>query len=163
QFGHETLSTFGVGAAFSEVQLRAVLRQLLALGAVHVDAQAYNTLVLAPAARAVLKGERAIALRETSAARLPKARKVAGKGASTPAAAALDAPAQARLAALKAWRAEVARSHNLPAYVIFHDATLVAIAERAPESLAALDGISGIGEKKRAAYGEELLQALRTV
>jgi len=72
--------------------------------------------------------------------------------------AALNAGALERLARLKAWRAEVAREHNLPAFVIFHDATLRAIAERAPQSLDDLDGISGIGVKKREAYGAEVLR-----
>jgi ATP-dependent DNA helicase RecQ len=72
---------------------------------------------------------------------------------------ALDDAAQVRFIALKAWRAEVAKAHNLPAYVIFHDATLAAIAERAPQSLDDLQGISGIGAKKLEAYGEEVLRA----
>ena len=80
------------------------------------------------------------------------------RGTASPAATALDAAGQARFAALKAWRAEVAREHNLPAYVIFHDATLAAIAERAPATLADLQGISGIGAKKLEAYGEEVLR-----
>ena len=168
QFGHHTLSTFGVGAAFSEVQLRAVLRQLLALGAVSVDAQAFNTLQLADAARGVLKGDVAISLRVAKAS-VPadrKARRGAGgasKSAKPSVADGLDAPAQDRLAALRAWRSEVARSHNLPAYVIFHDATLAAIAARAPTELDDLDGISGIGAKKREAYGHELLAVLAGV
>ena len=168
QFGHHTLSTFGVGAAFSEVQLRAVLRQLLALGAVSVDAQAFNTLQLTDTARAVLKGDVAISLRVAKAS-APAERKakrgsvVAGLAAKPSVAEGLDAPAQERLAALRAWRSEVARSHNLPAYVIFHDATLAAVAARAPTSLDELDGISGIGAKKREAYGHELLAVLAGV
>jgi ATP-dependent DNA helicase RecQ len=75
--------------------------------------------------------------------------------------AALDAAGERRFASLKAWRAEVAREHNLPAYVIFHDATLIAIAQCAPEQLSDLDGISGIGAKKLLAYGEEVLRAMR--
>jgi superfamily II DNA helicase RecQ len=59
---------------------------------------------------------------------------------------------------LKAWRAEVAREHNLPAYVIFHDATLAAIAERCPATLDDLQGISGMGAKKLEAYGEDVLR-----
>jgi ATP-dependent DNA helicase RecQ len=72
----------------------------------------------------------------------------------------LDSAAVLRYAALKAWRAEVARSHNLPAYVIFHDATLAAIAHRAPHSLNDLQGISGIGAKKLDAYAEEVLRVV---
>ena len=158
QFGHERLSTFGIGASFSETQLRGVLRQLIATGAVAVDAQAFNTLRLTDGSRAVLRGEVAVMLRESvSAPASAKTRKTKAP-AQAPAAAALDATAQARFAALKAWRAEVAREHNLPAYVIFHDATLAAIAERAPQTLEDLQGISGIGAKKLEAYGAEVLR-----
>ena len=76
-----------------------------------------------------------------------------------PAAAELDAAAQARFAALKAWRAETAREHNLPAYVIFHDATLAAIAARAPQALQDLQGVSGIGATKLERYGQAVLDA----
>jgi ATP-dependent DNA helicase RecQ len=62
------------------------------------------------------------------------------------------------LARLKAWRAEVAREHNLPAFVIFHDATLRAIAERAPQSVRELQGIAGMGVKKLEAYGAEVMR-----
>jgi ATP-dependent DNA helicase RecQ len=160
QFGHEKLSTFGLGAGFSEVQLRGVLRQLIAVGALQVDAQAFNTLKLLPAARPILRGEQPVRLRATSAAPRERARK--GRGASpSPAAAELDAAGQARFAALKAWRAEVAREHNLPAYVIFHDATLAAIAARAPQSPAELQGISGMGATKLERYGDEVLRVSR--
>ena len=72
----------------------------------------------------------------------------------------LDAAALARYAALKAWRAEVAREHNLPAYVIFHDATLAAIAQLAPSSIGDLQGISGMGVKKLEAYADEVLRVV---
>jgi ATP-dependent DNA helicase RecQ len=75
------------------------------------------------------------------------------------AAANLDPEAMVRFIHLKAWRAEVAKEHNLPAYVIFHDATLAAIAQAAPQSLGDLQGISGIGTKKLEAYGEQVLSA----
>jgi ATP-dependent DNA helicase RecQ len=78
------------------------------------------------------------------------------------AAAALDAAAQRRFAALKAWRAEVAREHNLPAYVVFHDATLAQMAAEAPGSLEALSHISGVGAKKLDAYGREILRVLES-
>ena len=160
QFGHERISTFGLGAEFSEVQLRGVLRQLIATGALAVDAEAFNTLKLTEGSRAVLKGESNVTLRESissPAERKPRREKVA-KGAPSPAAAKLDGTGQKRFEALKAWRAEVAREHNLPAYVIFHDATLAAIAERAPATLEDLQGISGIGTKKLEAYGTEVLR-----
>jgi ATP-dependent DNA helicase RecQ len=160
QYGHQALSTFGVGADLSELQLRGVLRQLIALGAVRVDAQAFNTLQLTEHSRAVLRGEVQVQLREsvTESARKPK--RSARLGAVVKAPMALDSDALLRYSALKAWRAEVAREHNLPAYVIFHDATLAAIAQRAPHSLDDLQGISGIGAKKLEAYADEVLRVV---
>ena len=160
QHGHERLSTFGLGAEYSEAQLRGVLRQLIALGALQVDAQAFNTLKLLAAARPILKGEQAVRLRAASA-EPRRVRQRRERTAAPPAAADLDTAAQARFAALKAWRAEVAREHNLPAYVIFHDATLAAIAARAPQSPAELQGISGLGATKLERYGEEVLRVCR--
>jgi ATP-dependent DNA helicase RecQ len=163
QRGHDSLSTFGLGAEFSEVQLRGVLRQLIAIGAVSVDAQAFNTLKLTDASRAVLKGEVPVRLRESVST--PAPRKVKRDSARVPVklAAALNEQAQSRYLALKAWRAEVAKEHNLPAYVIFHDATLAAIAQSAPQSLEDLQGISGLGVKKLEAYGQQVLRLLESV
>jgi ATP-dependent DNA helicase RecQ len=167
QFGHDTLSTFGLSADLSEAQLRGVFRQLIAIGAVAVDADAYNTLKLTDGSRAVLKGEVPVMLRETvstPAERKPSRDKgrinSSGKAAVGAVAAALDEEGLQRFTALKAWRGEVAREHNLPAYVIFHDATLAAIAALAPKTLDELQGISGIGAKKLEAYGTEVLRVL---
>ena len=160
QHGHDKLSTFGIGAHFSEVQLRGVLRQLIALGALGVDAQAFNTLYLTEASRAVLKGEVTVRLRASVSTPADRRGKRSATGAAKPAPIALDASAQTRYEALKAWRAEVARSHNLPAYVIFHDATLAAIAQAEPQDLDALQGIAGIGAKKLDAYGDEVLRVV---
>jgi ATP-dependent DNA helicase RecQ len=161
QHGHDRVSTFGLGAEFSEAQLRGVLRQLIAIGALQVDAQAFNTLRLTEGSRAVLKGEQPVLLRE-ALAQPAASRKRRERSGQAPAAVAagLTAEGQARFAALKAWRAEVARAHNLPAYVIFHDATLAAIAALDPRSVSDLQGVSGIGAKKLEAYGEEVLRAL---
>ena len=169
QFGHQSISTFGIGADLSELQLRGVLRQLIAISAVAVDAQAFNTLQLTDASRAVLKGEVMVRLRQSTSstsspaeARAARQGKRSATGSAKPVGAkvavALDDAGQTRFTALKAWRAEVAKEHNLPAYVIFHDATLAAIAERAPQSLDDLQGISGIGAKKLEAYGAEVLR-----
>jgi ATP-dependent DNA helicase RecQ len=164
QYGHEALSTFGIGAHFSEVQLRGVLRQLIALGALGVDAQAFNTLYLTEASRGVLKGEVTVRLRASVSSpadrKGDRKSKGSGNGASKPPPLALDDAGQQRYAALKAWRAEVAKSHNLPAYVIFHDATLAAIAQAEPLDLEALQGIAGIGSKKLEAYGDEVLRVI---
>jgi ATP-dependent DNA helicase RecQ len=159
QFHHEELSTFGIGAEFSETQLRGVLRQLVASGALAVDSEAFNTLKLTDGSRAILKGEAKVLLRE-SVSQQGGRRKRGGPTAAPAVSAGLAADAQSRFAALKAWRGEIAREHNLPAYVIFHDATLAAIAALAPRSLTDLQGISGIGAKKLEAYGAEVLRVL---
>ena len=125
----------------------------------------YNTLALAASARRVLKGEVQIVLRVPREA-LPRARvrkearaaSSAGKTAGI--AAALDSDAQQRFAALKAWRAAVAREHNLPAYIVFHDAALAAMAIQQPTTLDELGSISGVGAKKLEAYGREILRLL---
>ncbi|HZY17366.1 MAG TPA: DNA helicase RecQ [Ramlibacter sp.] len=162
QFGHDQVSTFGIGAEFSELQLRGVLRQLIAVGALAVDPQAFNTLQLTEGSRAVLKGERQVLLRESVSQPAARKRRESRPGAPASAAAAgLTDAGQGRFAALKAWRADVARAHNLPAYVIFHDATLAAIAAADPRSIADLEGISGIGAKKLETYGPGVLDALQ--
>jgi len=161
QHGHASLSTFGIGADFSEIQLRGVLRQLIALGAVSVDAQAFNTLQLTGQSRSVLRGEVQVQLRESVSTPVSRKSKRPGAGSAVvKAPIALDGEGLVRYAALKAWRAEVAREHNLPAYVIFHDATLAAIAKRAPQTLDDLQGISGIGVKKLEAYAQEVLRVV---
>ena len=159
QYAHDKLSTFGIGAELAETQWRGVLRQLIANNMVRVDSEAFSTLQLLPDARAVLRGEVTVLLREQalggSADRKKRSVKTSVKGMAE---ASLNAGAMERLGKLKAWRAEVAREHNLPAFVIFHDATLRALAEQDPQSLGDLEGISGMGAKKLQAYGAEVLR-----
>ncbi|MGB4116195.1 MAG: DNA helicase RecQ [Polaromonas sp.] len=159
QHSHDKLSTFGIGSDLGEAQWRAVLRQLIAKNMVYVDAEAFSTLQLLPDARQVLKGQASVMLREQTgtdkSGRTKKPTKTSAKGIAE---ASLNAGALERLAQLKAWRAEVAREHNLPAFVIFHDSTLRAIAERAPQTARDLEGIAGIGVKKLEAYGAEVLR-----
>jgi ATP-dependent DNA helicase RecQ len=159
QFGHAHLSTFGIGANFSETQLRGVLRQLIAMGALNVQGQVFNTLQLTEGSRAVLRGDVKVMLRESVSHKPEKrSRKPQAPG---PAAANLNQEGLVRYINLKAWRAEVAKEHNLPAYVIFHDATLAHIAAANPQNLPDLHGISGIGAKKLEAYGQAVLQVCR--
>ena len=159
QYGHSQLTTFGIGANFSETQLRGVLRQLIAMGALNVQGQVFNTLQLTEGSRAVLRGDVKVLLRESVSQKAEKrSRKPQAVG---PAAANLNQDAMVRYINLKAWRAEVAKEHNLPAYVIFHDATLAHIAAADPQNLDDLQGISGIGVKKLEAYGRDVLQVCR--
>lgn len=161
QYGHETLSTWGIGADVSEAQWRLVLRQMVALGHVQAEGE-YGTLSLTDSARSVLKGEVPVLLRVPvePKAKVRATRVRGATSASKPPPLPLDEPATARFLALKAWRAEVAKAHNLPAYVVFHDAALAEMARENPGSLDALAGISGVGSKKLEAYGSEILRVL---
>jgi len=162
QYRHQQLSTWGVGSALSEQQWRAVIRQLIALGYAVTEGE-YNTLSLGEGAKAVLRGEVRMLLRQpaTPAKRSKSSRTGSGTAARrSEAEADLDAAAQQRFDALKAWRADVAREHGLPAYVIFQNVTLAELARLQPRSLDEMSGISGIGAKKLEAYGDALLRVL---
>ncbi len=160
QYRHESLSTFGIGADVSEAQWRSVLRQLIALGHLRAEGE-YNTFELTAGSREVLRGDVKVLLRV--AADAPKRVKAARGGSSSrdkPPPLPLDAAGLQRFAALKAWRGEIAREHNLPAYVVFHDATLAEMARECPGSLDELAGIGGVGAKRLEAYGREILRVL---
>jgi len=146
---HDKLSTFGIGAERSGREWRAIVRQCIAFGLLEVDHDAYGALKLAGESRAVLKGERSVALRAWREAK----RSARTKGSQ----GALPAAVQALFERLRAWRVEAARRHGVPAYVIFHDATLWEIARARPSSLDALRGISGVGARKLEAYGAEIV------
>ena len=166
---HQALSTFGIGADITEQAWRGVLRQLVALGHIHSVGE-YGTLELSDSARAVLRGGVPVLLRVPAVApaggragrggRSGSSSSASSSRAAKPPPLPLDDAGLQRFAALKAWRAEVAREHKLPPYVVFHDAALAEMAREAPESLDALAGISGVGAKKLDAYGSEILRVL---
>jgi len=157
---HNTLSVFGVGADLSEKVWRSVLRQLLAQGRLTVDHEGYNTLMLTEGSRAVLKGECKLMLRQEPEKK-PRQRATSPQGKT--AFPALLPDAEQRFMHLRAWRAEAARSHGVPAYVVFHDATLRDIAIAHPQTLSALSQISGVGARKLQAYGEDILRCVAQV
>lgn len=159
QYGHDTLTVFGIGQDLSEQAWRGVLRQLLAQSLLAVDHEGYGTLALTESSRAVLKGETTLMLRREPEKKTRNARSSSAKTKK----AGVDLPpeAQQRFENLRTWRSEVARGHGVPAYVIFHDATLREIALNRPQSLEDLEGISGVGARKLEAYGEELLRCVR--
>jgi ATP-dependent DNA helicase RecQ len=120
-------------------------------------------LALTDSARDVLRGDVPVQLRvpAPAKARSKPERAMRGKAAEgKPPPVALNDLGAARFAALKAWRAEVAREHNLPAYIVFHDATLAEMARSRPTSLDEIAAISGVGARKLQAYGEEILRVL---
>jgi len=155
EHGHATLSVYGIGQDLSEQAWRSVLRQLLAQSLLMVDQEGYGTLALTNESRAVLKGERTLMLRREVDRPV---RNTAPKGKSLQP----DMPraAQPVFEALRTWRAGIARSHGVPAYVIFHDATLREIAMARPDSLSALAHVNGVGTKKLESYGESILECI---
>jgi len=163
QFRHERLSTFGIGKELSAMQWRAVIRQLVALRLLRVDYDQFNVLKLTVDAREVLSGRRTLELRKPAEKlpRLRKPRRAALSTAPAPAPAALAGAANGVFQALREWRKSVAKEHGVPAYTVFHDATLQEIARRLPGSLDGLRGISGIGATKLERYGELLLRVVR--
>ncbi|WP_206793568.1 DNA helicase RecQ [Amycolatopsis sp. MtRt-6] len=156
QFQHDTLKTFGIGTELREPEWRAVVRQLLAQGLLAVEGD-YGSLVLTETSSEVLGGDRQVLLR-----REPERAAAAKVRSTRKAAAAVDMPAEAAplFERLRAWRAGVAKEQGVPAYVVFHDATLRQIATQRPSSLADLGTVSGVGENKLAKYGEGLLEIL---
>jgi ATP-dependent DNA helicase RecQ len=160
QFGHDRLSVFGIGTDLNDRQWRAALRQLVAMGHLRADSEAFGALKLTDSARGVLKGETAVMLREETSRRERSRR----RQPRDPAAASADKNADKNsvtnpdlLAALKTWRSETARARGVPAYVVLHDSTIEAIAASCPATAAALRGIAGIGDKKLEHYGAELI------
>jgi ATP-dependent DNA helicase RecQ len=156
RWGHQALSVYGVGADVDENEWRSVFRQLVALGLVTVDHDAYGALKLTDAARAVLKGERTVEMRRT-VARAARSKRVTAGAMAAGARAALTGADAALAERLRAWRRAEAGAQGVPAYVIFSDATLAEIAAQRPATAAALAQVNGIGAKKLERYGEQVL------
>jgi ATP-dependent DNA helicase RecQ len=157
QHDHASLTVFGVGTELREPEWRGVVRQLLAQGLLSVESD-YGTLALTDASAAVLRSEHQVLLRREPE-RPPRAAR-ARRTAAAAAAAELPAEAAGRFEQLRAWRAATAKEQGVPAYVIFHDATLREVAARCPATLADLGTVSGVGESKLAKYGQQLLDTL---
>lgn len=157
QFGHDKLSVFGVGRELNEQQWRAALRQVVAMGHLAPDSEAFGALKLTETSRGVLKGEIAVMLREqTASARASRSK--SRRGDLAPRSASPSGAGDATLlASLRAWRSDVARKRGVPAYVVLHDTTIDGIAAARPATPDQLRNVPGIGDKKLEHYGEELL------
>ena len=160
QNDHERLSTFGIGTELNEAEWRGVVRQLLAQGLLGVHSDGFGTLVLTDASASVLGGERHVMLRREPVRVSGKSR---GSKANRTALADLSPEAVTVFEALRAWRAAESKEQGVPAYVIFHDATLREIASSLPSTLEQLGTITGVGENKLAKYGEQLLTTVSAV
>jgi ATP-dependent DNA helicase RecQ len=158
--GHHQLSTFGVGADMDEKQWRSVFRQLLAAGLLEADAEGYGTLRLTPASRGVLSGGQSVRLREDArpqrAARRRRDSKLVTGGGSL----GIEAYEQGMWDALRAVRTQLAKQQGVPPYVVFHDATLLAMLRALPTTEEELATISGVGEAKLKRYGRDFLAVI---
>jgi ATP-dependent DNA helicase RecQ len=154
QWGHDKLGVFGVGNDMDEKGWRAVFRQLVAQGLMGVDHDAFGALTLTEKSRAVLKGDSPVWLRQEVAV---KPTRKSRRPIAAPAHPADDALFEK----LRVWRQAAAREHNVPAYVIFHDATLAQVAQLRPATLDQLGGVSGVGARKLEAYGAGILAVVQ--
>ena len=156
---HHDLSTFGIGKDRPQQEWRAIIRQAIALGLIIVDHDQYSALKLTPAARGVLKGTHRVPLREW---RKPEKAEKPARGTRASRSAATDEPSSPEASELferlRDWRRQAAAEHGVPAYVIFHDASLKEIARRRPGSLSELRQVPGVGERKLEAYGREIIE-----
>ncbi|MBS1898888.1 MAG: DNA helicase RecQ, partial [Actinobacteria bacterium] len=157
KFRHDELATYGIGSDLTDAQWRSVVRQLLAQGLMQAQGE-YGTLAVSEASGGVLAGTTPVKLRHDVVSRAGSAG--GGRSAKRNAAEALAEADRGLFEALRAWRAQTARAQGVPAYVVFGDATLRALAEHRPAQASDLVGISGIGEKKREAYGEAVLEII---
>ncbi|PRY31617.1 DNA helicase RecQ [Umezawaea tangerina] len=156
QHDHDSLTVFGIGTDLREAEWRGVVRQLLAQGLLAVEGD-YGTLVLTEASAEVLSRRREVMLR-----REPEKARAARPAKASKAAAVVDLPTEAVpvFERLRAWRGAVAKEQGVPAYVVFHDATLRQIATLEPSTLAELGTVNGVGENKLAKYGQGILDTL---
>lgn len=151
-FGHDKLSTFGIGNELDRNAWRHLFRQLIARGLVYVDLQAHGSLRLSETSRPLLRGEQSLHLRKLTKATRPLTRKVP--------AAAIHPADDDLWQALRQLRSQLSSQQGVPAYVIFHDATLLEMVERQPRTLTQLQAISGVGERKLDAYGHAFLEVI---
>ena len=157
RFGHNSLSTFGIGKDVDANAWRGIFRQLIARGLLDVDLEGHGALRLTDACRAVLRGEELLWLRRD----IKPVKTKKSKSARAASNLFSDARDQQLWDALRARRRELAEKQNVPPYVVFHDATLTQMVERRPQSLREFAQISGVGERKLEAYGADFLEVIR--
>ncbi|WP_440899625.1 RQC domain-containing protein, partial [Actinosynnema sp.] len=158
QFDHDSLSVFGIGEELNESGWRAVVRQLLAQGLLAVEGE-YSTLTTTPGSDEVLFQGRKVLMRRQPE-RVEKVRTARGGGKQRADQLELSPEQEEVFESLRTWRAATAKEQGVPAYVIFHDATLREIATVHPTTIGELGGISGVGENKLAKYGQQILDTL---
>lgn len=152
RFGHDSLGVFGIGKELNAKEWSSVFRQLVAAGFLSVDIEGYGGLQLTSESKAVLKGEQEVIFR-----RDPRVQK---RKAATSASSELNAEQQSVFEELRKIRLEIAKSQNVPPYVIFHDRTLVEMALKMPNDHESMASVSGVGQKKLEKYGDTFLSVI---
>ncbi|MEO6688259.1 MAG: DNA helicase RecQ [Dokdonella sp.] len=160
---HDELSTFGLGADLDKQQWRGVFRQLVATGLLTPDEEGYGTLRLTEASRAVLRGDTPVLLRRQADSGERRVKRQKSRTERTRASLDIAAHESSLWGALRDLRARLAKEQGVPAYVIFHDATLLAMLRERPQTLRALGAVSGVGERKLERYGEAFVDVLTSV
>ncbi|WP_228292287.1 HRDC domain-containing protein [Candidatus Thiothrix anitrata] len=162
QFRHEQLSTFGIGKEHSDAEWRNIFRQLIALGYLTVDVDGHGGLRLTDNARPLLRGEIELHLRKEQKRERVRRDRVRGDPVAKPRFNRDTMPieVEALWEALRALRLRLAQEQGVPPYVIFHDSTLLQMADERPQTLEAMRGIAGIGERKLAQYGQAFLDVV---
>ena len=155
-FGHQRLSTFGIGADIDASTWRSVFRQLVARGLMSVDVEGFGSLKLTEASRSVLRGACEVHVRRDAAAPKKRRREPVARAAR----AALGPEHQALFDALRARRRELATAQGVPPYVIFHDTTLEAMAEQQPRTREEFAALPGVGEKKLERYATAFIEVI---
>ncbi|WP_431319899.1 DNA helicase RecQ [Rhizobium sp. YTU87027] len=156
RFGHTTMPVFGVGNDLPARTWQSVFRQLLAMGLVRVDNEAFGALKLEPEARAVFKRERSVFFRKDR----PAAERRSKRTAQVERRSVLSGGDGVLFEALRAERTAIARSLGVPPYVVFPDTTLIAFATERPRTHKEMLGISGVGQSKLERYGDAFLDVI---
>jgi len=154
QHGHANLSVFGIGKDLAAAVWRSVTRQLVVAGHLRADAERYGALVLTESSRKVLRGETPLQFRED-----PKTSLSSGKRASRVRSVAIED--QSLWEALRDCRQLLAKEHDVPAYVIFHDKTLQEMLQFRPKTATEMLDISGVGQTKLDRYGDRFLAVIQ--
>ncbi|MFK7915057.1 MAG: DNA helicase RecQ [Pseudomonadales bacterium] len=162
QFSHDQQSTFGIGKEFSEQTWRSVFRQLIAMGFLWSDPDRYGALRLRDNARALLRSELTLMLRQDAPVSGQRLSSGSGARRKKPAQLAeLSAAQQEQFEQLKLLRGELAAELGAPPYVIFHDATLLAMVQQQPSNDTEFLALNGVGQTKLEKYGADFLACLK--
>ncbi len=159
QFNHHDLSVFGLGKDLSQQQWRSIARQLLVRNLIRIDADRYNAVVLQAGARDLLKGNVALQLREEVL--LTKSKSAARSAERQTRHASANGADPTLWEALRNCRKQLADEHDIPPYMVFHDATLMEMMEQLPQNRQELLALNGVGESKLDKFGQAFLDVIQ--